>query len=52
MPRDTTVNDVGGAHIYLALVRKHGKKEADLMMRELWQRVELQTIRELNKCNR
>ena len=34
-----------GAHIYHALVWKHGRKEADRLMRELWQRVELEAIR-------
>ena len=48
----TSVDDIGGAHVYRALVWKYGKQKADLLMRELWQRVELQTIRELNKCHR
>lgn len=34
----TSVEDFGKilAYFYYALVWKHGKKEADLLMRELW----------------
>jgi hypothetical protein len=42
----TSVKDVGGAYIYHALVWKHGKKEADRLMRELWTRREKEWVKD------